>query len=77
VSEIERNKAFFQAVTIRAAEHVKLGVAMDRAIELGMAEEIAFEEEMLAGKTVRAKKARKVLCAVVFAEINVQNAIGG
>lgn len=66
---IKENKKFFKAVILRAAEHVKNGVDMASAIKKGMAEEIAFEQEISDGLTERAQLARKALAFTVHQEI--------
>jgi len=71
---IEDNRAFFDAVVLRAAAAVKGGAPVEVAIEKAMRDELNFEAEMAQHETKKAKVGMKHLAATVYREIIVSTA---
>jgi len=73
------NKAFRAAVVIRAASRLSAQPTKSeamQAIEDAMEEELAFEAEMAAGATRKARRFRSQLAKNVWHNVRVESALG-
>ncbi len=70
---IENNQTYFQTIVARATRRCGSNPSKSEvhaAIIAAMEEEQRFEEEMIAGTSKRAKKARQVLAEDIFSSVH-------